>query len=340
MTRATCTVALAAIAALVCDAEPQRVEGRRPVYVTSAAASLVEQGLAAPAPTGAEAAAFEEVPHPRVRSVPTVARATNVPWIDSNGWRFQRGIQKANYAKLPAGFAALAAAEAFTFNVDAILNPDPADVEELGKMLQFVKANDQPPLPALANIGVVDDRSSLMGEVLNLLTRRNLLYRVVSAPDPALGLTVQLGTPDFPREAASNPNEFAARVRAKLGDDNRLVRLYGTSTVIARLTGDGRRARLILLAFDRNRRQQTEDPEAIRVRLLGRYRPAKFAPYRAGSNRTLTDLRHSGNTTEFWVPSFNTVAIIDLDAIGDAAVLESAYSPRDFSRNPHLARLR
>ena len=72
--------------------------------------------------------------------MPNVARATNVPWIDSNGWRFQRGIQKANYAKLPAGSAPLAAAEAFTFDVDAILNPDPADVEELGKMLRFLKA--------------------------------------------------------------------------------------------------------------------------------------------------------------------------------------------------------
>jgi hypothetical protein len=326
MRRATGTVGLASIAALVCGAtaarsqapvfrEPQRVEGRRPVYVTSVAASLVEQGLAAPAPTGAEAAAFEEVPHPRVRSVPTVARATNVPWIDSNGWRFQRGIEKANYAKLPAGFAALAAAEAFAFNVDAILNPDPADLEELGKMLQFLKANDQPPLSAMVNIGVVDDRSGVMGEVLNMLTRRNLLYRVVSAPDPALSLTVQLGTPDFPSDAAKNPVEFAARVRAKLGDDNRLVRLYGTSTVIARLTGDGKRARLYLLAFDRSRRRQADDPQAMRVRVLGRYQPAKLAAYGAAPNASLTDLRHVGNTTEFWVPAFNAIAVVDLDAL-------------------------
>lgn len=320
------TVALAAIAALVCGStagrsqaplfrEPQRVEGPRPVYVTSVAASLVEQRLAAPAPTGAEAAAFEEVPHPRGRSVPTVARATNVPWVDSNGWRFQRGIRKANYAKLPAGFAALAAAEAFTFNVAAIFNPDPADVEELGKMLQFLKANDEPPMPAMANIGVVDDGSGAMGEVLNMLTRRNLLYRVVSSPDPALSFTVQLGTPDFPSDAAKNPVEFAARVRAKLGDDNRLVRLYGTSTALARLTGDGKRARLYLLAFDRSRRRQDDDPQAIRVRVLGRYRPAKLAAYGAAPDASLTDVRYIGNTTEFWVPSFNAIAIVDLEAL-------------------------
>lgn len=304
------------------------------IYVTPAASSLVEKGLAAPAPAGAEADAFQDVPHAGVRFVPTVARATNVPWIDSNGWRFQRGIRKARYAKLPAGSAALAAAEAFVFNVDAILNPEPADVEELGRMLEFLKANDRPPLPVMANIGVVDDRSGLMGEALNMLTRRNLLYRVVSAPDPALDLNVQLGAPDFPRDAAKNPVEFAARVRAKLGDDNRLVRLYGTQTVIARLTGDGRRARLYLLALERSRRRQTADPQAIRVRLLGRYRPAKFAAYGAEPNAALTDLRHAGNTTEFWVPSFNALAVIDLDAVGNADVFESAYSPRELDLDP------
>jgi hypothetical protein len=323
MTRATSLVALASVAALAVSGtaarsqagKPRRIEERRRVYVTSVASSLVEQGLAAPAPTGADAAAFEEVPHPRVRSVPTVARATNVPWIDSNGWRFQRGIQKANYATLPTGFAALAAAESFAFNVDAILNPDPADVDELGKMLRFLKTNDQPPMPGMANIGVVDDRSAVMGEILNMLTRRNLLYRVVSAPDPALSFTVQLGTPDFPSDTAKDPVEFAARVRAKLGDDNRLVRLYGTSTIIVRLTGEGKRARLYLLAFDRSRRRQADDAEAIRVRVLGRYQPAKLAAYGVNPDAPPADLRHIGNTTEFWLPSFNTIAIVDLDAL-------------------------
>jgi hypothetical protein len=140
---------------------------------------------------------------------------------------------------------------------------------------------------------------------------------------------VQLGTPDFPSDAATNPVEFAARVRAKLGDDNRLVRLYGTGTVIARLAGDGRRVRLYLLAFDRAGRRQADDLQAIRVRLLGRYQPAKFAAYGAAPDAALTDLRHVGNTTEFSVPTFNTIAIIDLGASSDAAVLESAYSPSE-----------
>src|SRR5688500_7230934 len=219
------------------------------LYLTAAASSLVEQGLAAAAPAGPDAASYQEIPSPGVRYLPNVARATNVPWIDSNGWRFARGMRQVSYAKVPAGSASLAAAEAFVFNVDAIINPDPKDLADLGRMLRFLKANEQAPLPELVNIGVVDSPSPLLDEVLNLLTRRNLLYKVVPAPDRTLDLNVQLGTPDFPAEAAANPYEFAARVRAKLGDDKRLVRLYGTSTVLARLTGDKGRARLFLLSF-------------------------------------------------------------------------------------------
>ena len=303
-----CTAALA-IGTWAPAAQPA---SPRRVYVTAAASALVAQGLAGAAPEGAEATAFQEVPAPAVRYLTNVARATNVPWIDSNGWRFARGIRKARYTTLPPGSAPLAAAESFVFNVDAILNPDPKDVDELGDMLRFLKVLEQPPLPEMVNIGVVDDPSPLMGEVLNLLMRRNLLYKVVKAPDRTLDLTVQLGTPDFPTDAAANPYEFAARVRAKLGDDKRLVRLYGTSTVLAHLTGDRTRSRLFLLAFG-NRRQQSAGPQAIRARLLGRYQPAKFASYGGSDDMKLSDLRHPGNATEFWVPSFNICAVVDLD---------------------------
>jgi hypothetical protein len=291
-------------------------DGRAGLFVTPVASALVDQGLAAPAPQGADAAAFEPVPKPGVRYVENVAQATTAPWIDSNAWRFQRGLRKASYSTLPAGSAPLAAAEAFTFGVEAILNPEPADVPDLGRMLQFLDANDKPRLPVMANLGVVDDGSPLMGEILNLLTRRNLLYRVVGARDPALDLTVQLGTADFPRDAAANPSEFAARVRARLGDDRRLVRLYGTSTVIAHLTGEAGAARLYLLAYGgSNRRQPAGSQQGLRVRVLGRYRPAGFAAYGLGADRTLTDVENPGSATEFSVPPFMTTAIVELEAL-------------------------
>ncbi len=285
------------------------------MYVTAAASALVEAGLASAAPAGPDAASFEEVPAPAVRFLPNVARATNLPWIDSNGWRFARGIRKAYYRGLPAGAAPLAAAEAFAFNVDAILDPNPGDVEQLGRMLRFLKAHERPPMPVMANIGIVESSSPLMGEVLNLLTRRNLLYKVVAAPDPALDLTVQLGSPDFPLEAAANPNTFAALVRAKLGDEKRFVRVYGTSTVVARLTGDAGRARLILLSFSGPRKQESAGQQAMRVRVLGRYRPTAFAAFGAASGAALADLRNPGDATEFWLPDFNLCAIVDLEMV-------------------------
>jgi len=304
----SCVLLAGATGAAAQPAAPSRL------YLTAAASSLVEQGLAAAAPAGSDKASYREIPSPGVRYLPNVARATNVPWIDSNGWRFARGMRKVSYAAVPAGSASLAAAEAFVFNVDAIINPDPKDLEDLGKMLRFLKANEQAPLPAMVNIGVVDSPSPLLDEVLNLLTRRNLLYKVVPKPDRTLDLTVQLGTPDFPAEAAANPYEFAARVRAKLGDDKRLVRLYGTSTVVARLTGDKNRARLYLLSFS-SRRQQDAGAQGIRVRVQGRYQPAKLAAYGGNPEAKVSDVRHPGTTTEFWVPDFNTCAIVDLEAM-------------------------
>ena len=296
------------------------VAGYGRIYVTNTASSLVEQSLAAPAPTGSESAAFEQVPAPGIRFQANLAQATTAPWIDSNAWRFERGIKKANYDKLPAGSALMAAAEAFTFNVDAILNPDPADVPELGKLLRFLKSLDQPPMPVMANIGVVDNKSPALDEVLNMLTRRNLLYRVVPAPDGKLDLTVQLGTKDFPTESAQDPSDFAARVRAKLGDEKRLVRLYGTNTVVAHLTGDGKRARLYLLSYargggrGRGAGQGGGGFQGIRIRVLGRYQPVQFAGYGAPGDGKLADVENPGNTTEFWLPPFNTCAVIDLEA--------------------------
>ena len=60
----------------------------------------------------------------------------------------------------------------------------------------------------LANIGIVDDGSPEMAEVLNLLSRRNLLYRVVTAPDPKLDLNIRIGSEQYPRDAVKQPQRF------------------------------------------------------------------------------------------------------------------------------------
>jgi hypothetical protein len=146
-----------------------------------------------------------------------------------------------------------------------------------------------------------------------MLTRRNLLYRVVPAPDRRL-LTVRLGSADFPRESAKNPSDFAARVREKVGDDNRLVRVYGTNTVIVHLTGDRDRARLFVLSYSGNRRGQGRSQQNVRIRVLGRYKPASFAAFGAAPDAKLMDVENPGNTTEFSLPAFTTCAIVNLNA--------------------------
>jgi hypothetical protein len=303
-------LACAAVAGSVLEsAEPLRL------YVTSAAAALVERGLATAAP--ADAGGFEVVPAPGVRFVANVAQSTTAPWIDSNAWRYKRGLRKANYATIAAGRAPLAAAEAFTFGAEAILNPEPGDVEDLGKMLQFLKDKTPArPLPDMANIALVEGSSPLLGEVMNLLSRRNLLYKVVAKPDARL-LTVQLGSAEFPEQSAANPSDFAARVRAKLGDDKRLVRLYGTSTVVAQLTGDDKAARLYLLSYGGGNRRQPVGPQqaGIRVRVLGRYKPTRLAAFEAPADAELKDVENLPTATEFSLPSFRTIAIVDLEPL-------------------------
>jgi hypothetical protein len=184
-------------------------------------------------------------------------------------------------------------------------------------MLEFLQPQQQPAMPPLANIEIVDDGAPTLGEILNLMTRRNLLYRVVpkGQAQGKLDLTVQIGSKEFPAADAANPYDFAAKVREKLGDDKRLIRVYGTSTTIARLTSDGKRARLFLLEYGaaRDRNMGGGPDQSLRVRLLGKYRPTKFAGFGTKADAKLTDIENPGAATEFWVPAFTTIAVIDLE---------------------------
>ena len=251
-------------------------------------------------------AGYTKVPPPNLEMHVDVASATSVPWIDSNVWRFLRGVQKALYEAIPAGKSALSAAEAYAFGVDAILEPEAADAEPLGHMISFLKRIDQPPMPALANIAMIDDGSDELGEVMNLMSRRNLLYRVVSKPDPSLDVNVRVGTPEYPRDAVSDPNEFAARVRSQLGDEKRLVRIYNTYTVLAHLNGDGHHVRVHLLNY--GRRPALE----VRVRVLGAYETVHLADS-SDADEKASDVAIQDGGTEFTVRNLATYAVVDLE---------------------------
>jgi hypothetical protein len=236
------------------------------------------------------------------------ASATRAPWVNSNGWKFLRQPEGRFYYEAPGAAAApLAAAEAFTYSANAVIHTDAAGVEPFGKMLVFLKRVGGEHLPALVNIGFVDDGSSQSGEFMNLLVRRNLLFRVVKSPDPKLDLTVKLGSSQYPRSEAGNPNLLAEKVRSNLTDEKRLFRLYGSEVVVGRLVGDSSRARLYLLNYGAAR----SPVQGIRIRILGAYSKQEIVEYDR-ANARLLDVSPASGATEFTVPELKTFAVIQL----------------------------
>ncbi len=93
-------------------------------------------------------------------------------------------------------------------------------------------------------------------------------------------------------------------VRRKLTDEKRLLRIYGSDVVIARLTGDSSHSRLHLL------NSGGKTVEGLRVRLLGPYKSAKLSA--PGGDTAASDLVAAGDAVEFSIPALDTYAIIDL----------------------------
>jgi hypothetical protein len=233
------------------------------------------------------------------------AGATSAPWVTGNGWRIERNRGGKYYYNVMWKKATLAAAEAYAYGADAVVRPDPRDLTAFGSILAFFRSIERPPMPELANIGFIDDGSDTAGEVLNLLARRNLLFRVVSAPDPKLDLNVEIGSKEYPKAAAANPAAFAMLVRQKLTDEKRLVRLYGSDVVLVRLTGDDEGVRVHLINYGGN------TIEGLRVRVRGAYAHGKLSVFRV-PNAALADYSVTEGGTEFTVPEMDEYAVVDL----------------------------
>ncbi len=236
-----------------------------------------------------------------------LASPTRVPWINANGWRFRRNHAGKFAYDVPAGKGALAAAEAFAYGADAVVKIDPADAADGGKMMAFLKSLPAVDLPDVADFAVVDDGSPIVGEVLNLLTRRNLFFEIVKSPSSKFALNVQLGSKEYPVESAADPSAFAQKVRHDLTDDKRSLRMFGSEVVIARLTSDGKRARVHLLNYT------GRELEGLRISLLGSYKEDQT--YIAGTGQAkLLEFALAGGRTEFSLPRIGAYTVIDLAA--------------------------
>jgi hypothetical protein len=258
--------------------------------------------------TDSDLAGREAVPAPGTAARAGVASPTRAPWIVASGWRFLRHPDARYVYDVPAGKAALAAAEAFAYGVDAVLKIDPADLRSLGEMLTFLEGVPPADLPAVSDLAIVDDGSTATGEVMNLLARRNLLFEAVQTPSPRFRINIRIGTPEYPREEAADPGAFALRIRRQLTDDQRALRVFGSEVVIARLTAGSGRARLHLINYG------GREIEGLRIRMRGAYKDA--GAHIAGVGRiALQDQVVASGATEFSLPRLTTYAVIDLEEV-------------------------
>ena len=163
-------------------------------------------------------------------------------------------------------------------------------------MQKFLASRPADGLPALANIGFLDDGTPAAAENMNLMLRRNLLFRVVKTPDTQLDLNV--------KPKPGDPNAFAYEVRQKLTDPKRLLRLYGSEVVVARLSGDASRRRVALLNYG------NRPVEGVRVRLLGRW--PKVTAYAFGEKVDAIDVVVEAAATEFSLPRVPAYVVVEL----------------------------
>jgi hypothetical protein len=265
-------------------------------------------GFSASPITPAELAAREVLPVPGVTARAGLASPTRSPWIVASGWRFTRQPTKKYVYELPAGKAALAAAEAFAYGADAVLKIDRADVNAVGAMLTLLGGVPAADLRPIADLAVVDDGSAVTGEVMNLLSRRNILFQVVTSPAAQFRINIVMGSAAYPLADAADPSAFALKIRRQLTDEQRTLRVYGSEVVIGRLTGDGTQMRLHLLNYG------GREIEGLRIRLRGAY--AKGEANVAGAGRLpLDDYAVVDGATEFSLPRIATYAVIDLTTI-------------------------
>ena len=253
----------------------------------------------------ADLSARETLPVPGITARAGVASPTRSPWVVANGWRFLRAPAGKYAYTVPAGKAALAAAEVFAYGADVVLTVDPVDLKTVGSMMAFFESLPPLDLPAVADIGVVDDGTPLTGEVMNLLARRNLLFDVVKDPSRRFAITIRIGSAGYPREEAADPSAFAQKIRAQLTDERRSIRVYGSEVVVCRLTANGTSARLHLLNYG------GRDIEGLRVRVRGAYRTGEA--HVAGTGPVaLQDQVVDGGATEFTLPRLGAYAVVDL----------------------------
>ncbi len=246
---------------------------------------------------GGDAAGYQKVPTPGVRYRMNMATATTAPWIDSNLWRYRRkpdGKFLCDVKGKPA--VALAAAEGFVAGVNLALDTTPDQKADYDRIAAFLHALPPGPQQPWTNFTVSDDGSFQAGEVMNLLSRRNLLYRIVPAAKA-----------DFKLDQPANPYEYVLDLRDKFGDDKRAFRLFGSELTVAEAAREGAKVRIHLLNYG------SRPVDTMRLRVRGNFPEAAAKSYIYGSETAkLTEWQRDGAFTEFTLTALPLYGVIDL----------------------------
>ena len=249
-----------------------------------------------------------KLPSPGVSFHMSEASASRVPWISSNGARIMRQPDAHFSYDVKGNTAALAAAEAFAYGSAAVVETDTDGLQPLADMLKFLRSIERPVRPGIADVGFIDDGSPTDLEVMNLLVRDNLLFKIVHSPSPNLKLNVRIGTKQYPAAEAKNPDLMEHKIRSNLTDARRTIRIYGTSIVVARVTGTPGKLRLHLLNYGAGEGTRIGE---FRVRVLGRYSKAELHSFERSGDHVI-DYSPESDATEFTVPGLKVYAVVDL----------------------------
>lgn len=176
-------------------------------------------------------------------------------------------------------------------------------------MLEFLSQMEDLKLPERANIGFIDDGSEESGEIMNLMIRKNLLFKIVAAPDSSLDLNVRPGSKEYPVGKGFDPDETAQKIRSELTDARRFLRIYGSEVVIARMKGTAKQVRIYLLNYGGSSRAVSD----IRLRVLGRYPGHKITMFGTPKVEPLDYIVES-KFTEFTIPRLTACTLVDLFA--------------------------
>ena len=253
---------------------------------------------------------------PGVNRQIAVASPTQRPWMDASGWRFLRAAAAAGYStSCPPGRGPLAAAEAHLHGADALCRSTLRDLPAVAQDAAPSCARSRRcPGPTWPRSRWWTTGPSWSGEVMNLLSRRNLLWRPgaegrgpATPPARVAGSRCASGAPPSrrrpPRIPASWPRADPAAASATTGA---LLRVYGSEAVLCRLQGD-RAGTLAPVAAELRQRRR----EGVRVRIRGGYPRGTAVTDRTGS-RAPIDQTSTGDTTELTVPPFALWAVVDL----------------------------